>query len=184
MARPADRALDEAISRATLELLAEIGFDRLTISGVATRARTARTSVYRRWPDKTALVVAAVRHSLSASEVDSVDTGSLRGDLLAQSGLLAARAEILPGLVVAIRDSGPLGALVRESIVERDRELMAGIVERAAGRGELRADVEPIVLAVPMSMMFARVLLLDGGLTEEYLAELVDHVLVPLLGRT
>lgn len=65
------------------------------------------------------------------------------------------------------------GALVRENTVEGDRELMSGIVARAAGRGELPPDVEPIALEVPMSMTFARVLLLDGGLTEDYR---IDHV--------
>ncbi|GAB3895387.1 TetR/AcrR family transcriptional regulator [Kibdelosporangium lantanae] len=182
MARPADKALDQAIARATLELLGEVGFDRLSIAGVATRAKTARTSVYRRWPDKTALVVHAVRHSLPLSEVDT-DTGGLRGDLLAQSRSLAARAEVVPGLVVAVRDNGELGALVRETIIERDRALMAGVVERAVARGEVRADVDEIVLRVPISMLFTRLLLLDGTLTDDYLVKLVDHVLVPLLGR-
>lgn len=115
--------------------------------------------------------------------MDSVDTGSLREDLLVQARTLAARTEILPGLVIAIRDDGPLGVVVRESIVERDRELMTGIVARAAARGEVDAELEPIVLEVPMSMMFARVLLLDGGLTEDYRVTLVDHVVVPLLAK-
>jgi AcrR family transcriptional regulator len=156
------------------------GFDRLSITGVAARAKTARTSVYRRWPDKTSLVVHAVRHSLPVSEVDA-DTGGLRGDLLAQARGLAARAEVVPGLVVAVRDNGELGALVRETIVEQDRSLMAAVVERAASRGEVRAGVDEIVLQVPMSMLFTRLLLLDGTLTDDYLVRLVDHVLLPLL---
>ncbi|MFC5103299.1 TetR/AcrR family transcriptional regulator [Kibdelosporangium philippinense] len=115
MARLQDKQLDDAISRATLRLLGEVGFERLSIAAVATQAGTARTSIYRRWPDKEALVLAAVRHEF-ANPVDEIDTGTLRGDLLGQAQTLADRlrsqAGVLSGLLIAIRDNGELGRLV------------------------------------------------------------------------
>jgi AcrR family transcriptional regulator len=186
MARPSDKQLDAAISRATLELLGEIGFDALTISGVATRAGTTRTAVYRRWPDKAALALAAVRHSFASSAgVLHIDTGSLRSDLLAHARILASQvtgqAAVLAGLLTLIRDNGELGELVRSAIVERDRQIMDVLIERGVRRGELRAaPVDELVVAVPVSMMFAQILLFGGTLDEDFLTRLLDHVVVPL----
>ncbi|MFC0106941.1 TetR/AcrR family transcriptional regulator [Kibdelosporangium aridum] len=183
MARPPDRQLDDAISRATLRLLGEVGFERLSIAAVATKAGTARTSVYRRWPDKKALVLAAVRHEF-ASPADEIDTGTLRGDLLAQARTLAERlgqhAGVLSGLLIAVRDNGELGRLVRSSIVERDRTIMTVAIGRAKARGELAGPVADIVTTVPMSLLFARILLLDEPLDDAYLTRMVDQVVMPL----
>jgi AcrR family transcriptional regulator len=186
VARPSDKQLDAAINRATLELLGEIGFDALTIGQVATRAATTRTAIYRRWPDKTALVAAAVQHLLS-SPADAVeqDTGSLRSDLLTQSRALAARLAnemaVLAGLLTALRDNSHLGALVRAVIIERDRHTMAVLIARAVARGELRTTaVHELVATVPASMMFAQILLFNGELTDDYLTRLMDHVVLPL----
>jgi AcrR family transcriptional regulator len=183
MPRPQDRNLDDAISRATLRVLGEVGFDRLSIATVATRAGTARTTVYRRWPDKAALVLAAVRHEF-AGEPAEIDTGSLRGDLLAQARTLAGRleqhADVLAGLLTAIRDNGELGRLVRSGIVERDHSIMTTAIERAVRRGELTRPVDDIVTIVPMSLLFARIVLLDAPIDEDFLVRMVDLVVVPL----
>ncbi|ONI86407.1 hypothetical protein ALI144C_10795 [Actinosynnema sp. ALI-1.44] len=183
MARPPDKDLDDAISRATLRLLGQVGFGRLSIAAVATSANTARTSVYRRWPDKEALVLAAVRHEFATPHA-TIDTGTLRDDLLAQARALAERlgqhAGVLSGLLTAIRDNGELGRLVRAGIVERDREIMTGAIDRAIARGELRGPVDEIVTSVPMSLLFARIVLLDEPLDEPYLIRMVDTVVMPL----
>lgn len=186
MARPSDKQLDAAINRATLELLGEVGFDALTIGQVATHAETTRSAIYRRWPDKTALVTGAVRHLLStpAGAVEE-DTGSLRSDLLTQARGLAARLAnemaILAGLLTALRENSEIGALVRWVIIERDRHIMGVLIERAVARGELRtAAVHELVSTVPASMMFAQILLFNGELTDDYLTRLMDHVVLPL----
>jgi AcrR family transcriptional regulator len=186
VARPSDKQLDAAINRATLERLGEVGFDALTIGQVATRAETTRSAIYRRWPDKTALVTGAVRHLLStpAGAVEE-DTGSLRSDLLTQARGLAARLAsemaILAGLLTALRENSEIGALVRWVIIERDRHIMGVLIERAVARGELRTTaVHELVSTVPASMMFAQILLFNGELTDDYLTRLMDHVVLPL----
>jgi AcrR family transcriptional regulator len=188
MARKLDPELDAAIAAATLQLLGEVGFDRLSIAAVATRAGTARTSIYRRWPDKTALVVAAVKAELGDPRSPKVaDAGSLRDDLLAHATRLAARmgdmrTTVLSGLLTAIRDNAELGALVRSSIVSRDGEIVRSAVRRAIARGELMENAadDPLIASVGVSMMFARAVLMDLPLDKEYVTELVDRVVVPL----
>src|SRR4051794_23872567 len=79
--RPRDARHDEAILEATMALLSEAGYARLTIDGVAARAGVGRPTIYRRWPSKPALVVAALLHAPQI-QVPHADTGSLRADLI------------------------------------------------------------------------------------------------------
>jgi AcrR family transcriptional regulator len=91
--RPRDPAVDAAIRAATLGLLAEAGYARLTMDQVAARARVSKSSLYLRWPNKVALVADALQHR--ARVVPEVpDTGSLPGDMrVFLSGLLRPRSE-------------------------------------------------------------------------------------------
>ena len=73
---------DAAICDATLALLAEVGYDRMSMDAVAARAKASKATIYRRWPGKQELVLDAVRSRAPGMAVPE-DTGSLRGDLLA-----------------------------------------------------------------------------------------------------
>ena len=75
-----DRA-DEILD-ATLTLLFEVGYDRLTLDAVARKARASKATLYRRWDTKASLVVDALVRAKQAPTVDDHDTGSLRGDLM------------------------------------------------------------------------------------------------------
>ena len=80
--RPRDARLDPAILEATLAIMQEHGYRGLTIEGVAARSRVGRPTIYRRWPSKPALVVAALVQSARLA-IPMQDTGSLRRDLIA-----------------------------------------------------------------------------------------------------
>src|ERR1700709_2019302 len=75
-----DRA--DEILEATLELLLEVGYDRLTLDAVARRARASKATLYRRWDDKPSLVVDAMVRAKAAPNIETHDTGSLRSDLI------------------------------------------------------------------------------------------------------
>jgi len=93
-------ARTQAILDATIELIAEVGFDRMTVGSVATRARASKATIYRRWPNKTALTLDAVRRR--SSVVHSLrETGSLRGDLELYLREAIGGAESIDGPVVA-----------------------------------------------------------------------------------
>src|SRR3954469_17695240 len=83
--RRRDESKDDAILLATRELLAERGFDGMTMDAVADRAGAGKATVYRRWPSKVQLTVDAVvcARGIPMTIDDVPDTGSLRSDLLA-----------------------------------------------------------------------------------------------------
>jgi AcrR family transcriptional regulator len=193
--RPQDEALDAAILGAALTLVAEVGYERMSIEEVARRASTAKTSVYRRWPTKGAMVLAAVRYYIrdpSGGEARAAadDTGSLRGDLLAHAKRLASlltreRVSILAGLLLAMRTQPELAETVKGQIVQLEGSAVASILERAAARGE-RAAVRPaatLAMVLP-SVLFTRMLVLDASLDDAFLRRLVDEVLVPAFRHT
>lgn len=105
--RPRQPEIDQRLLAATRELLAEVGYARLTVDGVAERARVGKAAIYRRYPSRTELILAALFADAALQHrADVVDTGSLAGDLGAEAAdLLAlfgdpvARAAV-PGLLV------------------------------------------------------------------------------------
>jgi AcrR family transcriptional regulator len=192
--RPRDPRLDEAILESALELIAEVGYEAMTIEAIAARAGVGKPTIYRRWPGgKRELVIAAV-HAKQRAWEPPADTGSLRGDLLALTQRLAdhftARAHLTIGMIAQIRASEELRQLFREHILPARHEWMMIQVARAIARGELPAEppVTPLYLNVAPSLIFSRIQFDLGPLDHAFVAELVDHILLPILqgshGRT
>jgi AcrR family transcriptional regulator len=177
-----------AIYRATLDELAESGYAGLTMERVAERARASKASLYRRWPTRVALVMAAVYHSLP-SAADVPDTGSLRGDLLA---LLRGTAEVLAGpageamrglLSEALRDPASARTF-RQSSQGTSKKMMAEIARRAVERGEISAEaVTPLRLDTGQALLRQYFLFQGPPIPDELVVGIVDEVLVPLLTR-
>lgn len=152
--RPLDVGRDEAILGATVGLLGERGFDRFTVQDIADRAGVGLGAIYRRWPTKLDVVVAAVR-LVDESEPFPELSGDVEEDL-AQALLATVRrlsgclGAILPGLVSATRDDPELARLLRETAVaprlELLRRILAGAISNRAEL-DLRAEMaEAIVL--------------------------------------
>src|SRR6478672_5992627 len=103
---------DAAIRDATLALLLEVGYDRLSMDAVAARAKASKATIYRRWPGKQELVLDAVR-ARGPGLVVTEDTGSLRGDLMATyrsaiHGSAADDADLIAGVLRAMRTTPEL----------------------------------------------------------------------------
>ncbi|OXM49994.1 TetR/AcrR family transcriptional regulator [Amycolatopsis alba] len=172
----------EAIFAATLELLAEHGYDRLAIEAVAARSGVNKTTLYRWWPSKDALLAAALRDS-GLFALDVPDTGSLRGDLLAVAAhiLRLLTSERTSPAVIATLAAGPhrpeLGEVARSFFADRMAREQP-IFERAAARGELRDGVDPVVLMDLLAgAIWFRILLRGGEADPKFLEEAVDTVL-------
>ena len=178
---------EEAILRATLELLAEVGYDQLTIDGVAARAHCSKATIYRRWQGKPELVIAAVRRHSAPPPQPAPGTGSLREDLLAaleamRSSLAGQDTALLLGLMTAMRHDRELAAVVREQVVDNKREVFGAAVARAVARGELPAGADHTLLAeISSAMLLSRQLVTGEPLDAAFAQELVDDVLLPLL---
>ena len=178
--RPRSSAADAAIVRATLELLVEEGFRALSVEQVARRAGVGKATIYRRHRDKHELVAAAVRHLHADLRVPE-DTGSLRGDfaaVAAQAVTAGGRTDALtfmPRMLAEASGEPELHAIFTECLVEPRRRVLAEVLERARGRGELRPDVDTEVaidlLAGPMIYR-----LLIGGMALPELARHADAI--------
>ncbi|WP_181772171.1 TetR/AcrR family transcriptional regulator [Amycolatopsis pittospori] len=172
----------EAIFAATLGLLAEHGYEKLAIEAVAARSGVNKTTLYRWWPSKDALLAAALRDS-DLFTLDVPDTGSLRGDLLAVATHIfrLLTSEHTAPVVTATLTAGPrrpeLGDVSRSFFADRmARE--EPIFERAVARGELRAGADPVVVMDLLAgAIWFRLLLRGGEADPKFLEKAVDTVL-------
>ena len=184
--RPRDDAREQAILDAAIDLVAEIGYDAMSIEAVATRAKASKATIYRRWPGKAQLVAEAVRRRSEPVLEDLPDTGSLRGDLLGMAqrmfdGINGVDGGLICGLAVAVRSDAEFGRLVSSHLHEEKLRSIAAILSRAEARGELPPGVDPsLVLQVaPGVALFHQI---SGEPLDAAFAEhLVDRVLIPLL---
>jgi AcrR family transcriptional regulator len=179
--------LEQAILRAAADVLTEAGYGGLTMDRVARRAGTNKNAIYRRWPSRAALAIAAYRH-LVVVEPELPDTGELRGDVL----------ELLRG---ANRHwSSPLGDVLRSVLagVGDDPELLAQLQDRAAdagsavwltilGRAVARGEAPPEALhprVATVAVVLLRNEFVTRGVTsvpDPVLVEIVDQVYLPLV---
>ena len=145
--RPRDARRDEAILAATLALLQEQGYSGLTIDGVADRAGVGRPTIYRRWPSKPALVVAALVDSARLA-VPERDTGSLRRDLIAvqrhQVELMSSPVSrrVTAGLIADLASDPHLAETYVSQYLAPRRATVWQVLQRGVDRGELAADVD------------------------------------------
>lgn len=171
----------EAVLRATTELLAEQGLAATSVEAVAARSRVAKTTIYRHWPDRAALVLDGVNQL--AATYDVIDTGNLRADLLASVTELAHRLDrtpygrVLPSLVdAADRDADLAAAFQRHG--ESRRRSFIDRLELAVKRGELPAGTSVgVVHDLIVGPVFYRRLVARKPLRRADLAVIVDHAI-------
>jgi AcrR family transcriptional regulator len=148
--RPRSVKADEAILQAAIDTFVDRGWDGLTIEGVAARAGVGKSTIYRRYPCRVDLLVAAARRL--AEERDPVpDTGSLRADLtelvtsFVRMLTTTRTGQAIPLMVAATAKDPELAAPYREFLAER-RASWRVPIDRAITRGELPLEVDPGLL--------------------------------------
>ncbi|MEW2129701.1 TetR/AcrR family transcriptional regulator [Streptomyces sp. NPDC005435] len=156
--RPRSAAADTAILAATREALVELGWSRLTLGDVATRAGVAKTTLYRRWSGKNELVVDAIAELFNELEVP--DRGSLAADIegvVLQFAAILARPEARNGLIAVVAEANRDDALrerIRHSIVERQKHLVVTGRERAQERGEIPPESDPAAACRAIDLIY------------------------------
>ncbi|MDH6548625.1 TetR/AcrR family transcriptional regulator [Streptomyces sp. SAI-041] len=156
--RPRSAAADTAILAATRAALVELGWSKLTLGDVATRAGVAKTTLYRRWAGKNELVVDAVAELFD--ELELPDSGTLAADIegvVLQFAAILARPEAKNGLMAVVAESCRDDALrerIRSSIVDRQKRLVLEGRERAQARGELPPETDPLDSARTADLVF------------------------------
>jgi len=177
---------EQEILQATLDVLAEVGYDRLTMDAVAHAAKASKATLYRRWSSKAALVIDAVLAQKGPTSIP--DTGSLREDLLQMhcgtGGVTDPRAVgVLASVITAINIDPEFATAFRRDFVGPKVAIGRSVFERAKGRGEIHADVDLDLIAPALAgMVLHRTFLLGEPPTEEIIAALVDQIILPACG--
>ena len=171
----------------TLQLLQEHGYDRLTVDAVAATARASKATVYRRWPSKAELVLAAFIEGVRQIAVPP-ETGTLRGDLLHLGRAICQQAQQQAGtiravLVEASRHPALNDALQHQFLDER-KALIQEILQQAADRGEIDESVisDELWDLLPGYLIF-RSIMPSRPPSEHTVQALVDDVIIPSLTR-
>jgi len=181
--RPRDESRDPAILAATLEILTEKGYAGLTIDGVAIHANVGRPTIYRRWPSKPALVVAAMVES-GRIAVPVVDTGSLRRDLIAmhrrQVDLMNSPAgrRVTAGLIADLAADPQLAETYVTQYMSPRRALVQQALQRGIDRGELKADADfAFIYDLLVGPLFMRAMVWGEQLEPDAAEATVDVIL-------
>ena len=167
----------------TLQLLQEHGYDRLTVDAVATTARASKATLYRRWPTKAELVLAAFVEGTRQVAVDP-DTGTLRGDLLRLGEAICAHVSTHAGTIRAVlvemSRSAELNAMMQEQFLDQRKALMEHVLARAVDRGEIDASAitEDLWDVLPGYLIY-RSILTGRAAVQQTVRDLVDNVTHP-----
>ena len=190
LGRKRDHTRDPEILDAALDVLAEVGYDRMTMDMVAARAKAGKATVYRRWPSKADLVIEAVAcmKKADADPAKLPDTGTLRGDLIAMMKphtIVDAekKLQVMAGLVSMLAQNPEFTDAVNEAIVEPRASINRLFLRRAVDRGEIPADVdiEQLAMLAP-SMAAYRTLVLRKPVDRAFLMGVLDDILLPAVG--
>ena len=181
-------AVETAISDAVIAELAEVGFGRLSFEGVAERAGTGKSPLYRRWPDATSMVIDTLE-TLVVRPAGYRRTGILRDDLIGLTvhmtkTLQGVRGEAFISLLGEAHRYPPLLARFKAQVLDPQYEALTDLLRDAASRGDIPAEqLTPVVLEVLHALVVKRALLDAQRPTKKDIAEMVDEVLLPLLVR-
>jgi AcrR family transcriptional regulator len=188
----APQARGEAFARSVLDAtilqLSSVGYERLSIPQIAELASVNKTSIYRRWPNKALLVQDALLIAMSHTN-EVPDTGALRGDLVALAQTVTAFMQSRVGtalirIMLAEGGNADLRALATAAYGEVGKRGPWIVVQRALKRGELNDNVDPSVMLFTIAgAMLHKVFVEHSTPSDEYLAQVVDLVLVGALAR-
>jgi AcrR family transcriptional regulator len=170
--------------RAVLDVLRETGYDRLTVDAVVARAHASKQTIYRRWPSKADLVVAAFANAVAEAPAPR-DTGHFREDLLALLDSvvkeLADLGDVITGLMGELRRNSELAAAMRSGYIDGRRQAALDVFARARARGELTEDADiELLWQVAPSMIFFRMLIANEPVNRDFTTRLVDEIVIPL----
>ncbi|MBX9642109.1 MAG: TetR/AcrR family transcriptional regulator [Mycobacteriaceae bacterium] len=196
MARTAETSADASawspreaeLLAVTLELLQEHGYDGLTVDAVANTARASKATVYRRWPSKAELVLAAFIEGVCQVAVPP-DTGSLRGDLVKIGETIcehtAKQASTIRAVLVEVSRHPALGDAMQHQFLDQRKALIQHVLQQAVDRGEIAQDaiIDELWDLLP-GYLIHRSILPNQQPDRRTVQSLVDGFILPGLTRT
>jgi AcrR family transcriptional regulator len=174
---------EQEILDATLEVLADVGYDRLTMDAVATRAKASKATLYRRWNNKVSLVIDALCSSKVVAELP--DTGSLRGDLMGvfcgMGGLVdQTSVATFASVLTAIARDADFAEAFRREVVGPKVALSQQVWQRAKERGEVREGVDLSLLEPALAgIVLHRVFVMGEQPDADLITRVIDQIILP-----
>lgn len=174
---------EQEILAAALTVLAEVGYDRLTLDAVATAARASKATLYRRWNGKLALIIDALKAAKATPAPP--DTGSLREDLLASycapGGITDRRSvDTMASVLTAMTRDPEFAEAFRREIVAPKIALAREIYARAQARGEIRPDVDLDLVGPALAgIVLHRHYMLGDFPDQATIGRVLDQIILP-----
>ena len=179
--------LETALLQAAWDELTEVGYGALTMEGVAARAKTSRAVLYRRWPSRPELVIAALQQHTAVAPLEVPDTGTLRGDVLALLRHMSERVGEVAGVISflladSFAEAGLSPAALRERAVAGAPQTMQLVIDRAVGRGEVDPGrLSPRIVSLPVDLVRHDLIMTQAPVPDATLVEIVDKIFLPLV---
>ena len=187
--RPRSQDTRRKILTSAMELVEEAGFGKLTIEGVAARAKAGKATIYRWWPNKAALIMEAYLDEIQA-QIPYPDTGSAREDFRRQMQLTiqmlsGPKGKLMTMLIGCGQEDPELVEAFRSHYLNTRRGEATQVLLRGMRRGEMRNDIYPdVVLDVLYGPLFYRMMVGHGPITPDYVDSLCDTVMNGLSARS
>lgn len=179
--------LESALLDAAWRQLVEEGYAAFTMDAVATRAKTSRAVLYRRWEDKHALVRAVIAHVMRPDEMPIADTGTLRGDTIAMMKLAnKTRLELVTAMTVHLggyyQETGTSPTDLRKTLFPNRPHIPRMLLDRAIARGEVRPRVvSDRIAAIPYALLQQEFFMTLKPVSAAVIEEIVDTIFLPLV---
>ena len=185
--RQRGKALENAVLDAAWSELIGGGYAGFTMEAVAARARTSRPVLYRRWPNRANLAIAAVRHIMHKHPLNIPDTGKVRGDLIAllqqfseKRALFAASFSLQMNEYFS--ETNASMADLRKSVLQGYHSQLAVVLARGVDRGEIdRSKLTPRIASLPADLLRHEVLMTLRPVPKAVITEFVDDIFLPLV---
>lgn len=163
------------------------GYSSFSMDAVAVRSKTSRPVLYRRWPNRADLAIAAMRHHIQANPLPIPDTGSLRNDLVK-----LLKAFLDRGVAHAITftlqmgeffaETGKSGAELREDVLSGTESRLNSVLLRGVARGEIdAAKLTPRIMSLPADLLRYEVMMTLKSVSQAVIEEIVDDIFLPLV---
>jgi AcrR family transcriptional regulator len=181
------KALEDAVLDAAWSELLDAGYANFTMEAVAARAHTSRPVLYRRWPNRADLAIAAMRHIMNKHPLNIPNTGKVRGDLLAllqqfseKRALFAASFSLQMNEYFS--ETNTSMADLRTSVLQGDHSQLAVVLARGVDRGEIdRSRLTPRIASLPADLLRHEVLMTLKPVPNIVITEFVDDIFLPLV---
>jgi AcrR family transcriptional regulator len=172
---------------AALEVLNDVGYDRLTMDAVAKRAQASKATLYRRWSTKASLIIDALHHGHAHHEApaEAPDTGTLRGDLIAAFcglGGVTDKKEIgsFAAILTAITVDPEFATAFRRDVLAPKIAGTTALFERAKARGEIAENVDIELIAPALAaIVLHRFFLIGEPPTQDVVVQVIDQIILP-----